>query len=169
MPALVKLSVRERAMRAIEARLALIKRDNGYNIDLRHIHRTREMPQRADDPPELWIINEGTTIEPRSIGEIYETANFELWLVLPAVDSEKSDMWLNLGIADIQRALACGTVIDTLGPIDYEVDVKLGRFQPLYFMDGLVIGRMDGTARYWYLIDDPTRWDTADQTVEVEV
>lgn len=159
------MSVRERSMRSIERNLKDIRRANGYNTDVNHVYRLRLIPDRVDDPPVIILIFGNTPGFESTNMHIIERAQMEVWIVQRFSDCPDTDY--NLFVADVQRALRCSNVFDTFGSHSHEVYCRFEAHRPFYesIRESQNVGRLTYEVEYRYLIEDPRKWDSADELV----
>lgn len=163
--------VRERAVLALMSHLTSISHANGFNFNVRHVYRKRDIPERANDPPELHLLFGKTEIdETYNTFQNKERAEVFIWFIVKDTGRGEEDLIYNLFVADLEKAVGNYTVEDTSGPIARIVDIIQTGHLPRYAgtREGLVVGRFEIEIEYVYMKGDPTIWDTDDTPVALE-
>lgn len=174
----VYLPVRERAIAALQTELYKIKQATGYNFTVAHVLRQRQIPDRCDEPPTIFLLFSDTSTQPGyNNQEIKETADVDIWFMIPDAESaERTDTYYNCFIGDLQKKL---------GPVDGgdcfqlqdpsytgtknggKIDIELINHAPFYdqAIDGLIKGRMTLSVSYVFACYNPNIWDDSDSEV----
>jgi len=164
-------TVKARVKLSIVKALENIRKRNGYNTDIKHAHRRRDVANRGADPPEifLWFGRTGRQ------GDAMEGTNhiasramaMRVWYYTRAVVD--LDLEADLLEGDIERALDCFEVYDEFGPGRRQIQTYFQDSRGAYF-DGKkaeVLGYLDFEVRYRHRRDNPLIWDDQDEPVPI--
>ena len=173
---MANLPVIERATRALKAQLETMTLANGYDFDVRHVYRKRDIPERADDPPEIHLLFGPTTVNTGySTHQVSEIRKCYAWFILRDKGDNDEDLYYNQFVANLQSCLGesdgednVSKVIDSSNPLrSYSVGIYQVSHLPRYAetRKGYVVGRFEFDYEYIYLQGDPYKWDTLDAYV----
>jgi len=160
------LSVRSRATKALMSRLRTITFDNGYSTEFNTVWINNSQVERADNPPEIYLLFGRSVITDKSNTQYWEDADVEIWFIVPSLTEDKNEEY-DLAVYDILSAInPCNEAIYE-GTESYEVWIDAREHQPHYQtgQERLIWGRIRCGMKYFYLRDDHTRWDITDTPV----
>lgn len=165
---------------ALQDNLKLIKRVNGYSCDVKHVHRLREAPTRADDPVELFLFFGATRkvseVSKGTNNRVYERMSVRVSYFDTVMDTAQQDLSSDLIVSDIQKAVPCWGVEDRrhgenllaegAGRL---IQVELISSQPSYSVaqGQTVLGNVDFHVFFFRMRDNPYLWDDDDILVPI--
>lgn len=169
------LPAKERVMRTIRKKLEGIKIANGYTVDIAQVLRTRNIPERCDNPPTIYMIRM------REIPE-FRGSHMTMWhmpiiLLLAAQpygeEGEDYDLALMHMETSIYQALNSGPnasrkVFDYYNP-SKEIYITELSNEPGYDqtnIPNIAGGQIRLMVQYWTPTDDPNRYDWDEQPVD---
>lgn len=165
-----RLPVRERCMMALEDKIKSIQGGLEFNYTVKSVSRTRALPDRSDDPPEIFIIQTEAKHQTRNNYQDIDTLSLQIWFIIDDNDTDSPDTQYNLFIGDLQHLFQCYTIIDTTHPEGRIIDVETQGDRPFYteIHESKIVGKMDIELAYSRMKDNPYKWDVEDQEFLVE-
>ena len=173
------LSVRERCVQELMTLLSNITVLNGFNFDVSHVERKRKIPDRADEPPQIYVMFGNARNEWINNSQIREDLLIEIWFIAPEPnDPDDADKQYSFMVADIQKAIGTGDGTEPMSTFDSQytgtdgqggrIDFELVGNDPFYdhqAREGTIKGRVTIHMWYVFMFNNPNIWDESDAEV----